>query len=136
MGGKPDSLIDGSNCEISNRLTLQRRPGLVAYGTASIPAPDFFFSWQQASLANFVSIVDPNFVTYPQANLQLIVDTATSDGTRAPGNIYNYSPTSAGVILNKALLSQQTSFFTVINTMYLGDGVDLKKLVGENMITQ
>ena len=136
LSGKPDALIDGSNCEISNKLTLQRRPGLVAYGTASIPAPDFFFSWQQASLANFVSIVDPNFVTYPQANLQLIVDTATSDGTHAPGNIYNYSPTSAGVILNKALLSQQTSFFTVINTMYLGDGVDLKKLVGANLLTQ
>lgn len=135
LGGKPDSLIDGSNCEINNKLTLQRRPGLVAYGTASIPAPDFFFSWQQATLANFVSLVDPNFSTYPSANLQLIVDTAT-DGTNAPGNIYNYSPTHAGIILNKATLSQQTSFLTVINTMYMGNGVDLKKMTGVNLLTQ
>ena len=56
LGGKPDALIAGSNVELSNRLTLQRRPGLLAYGP-SIPAPDFFFSWQQASLANFVATV-------------------------------------------------------------------------------
>lgn len=135
LGGKPDSLIDGSNCEISNELLLQRRPGLAAYGTASIPSPDFFTSWQQASLAGFVSIVDPNFVTYPSANLQLIIDTDT-DGTKAPGNIYNYSPTHAGIILNKAILSQQTSFFTVVNTLYMGNGVDLKKMVGVNLLTQ
>lgn len=135
LGGKPDALIDGSNVEISNKLTLQRRPGLAAYGTASIPSPDFFFSWQQASLAQFVSIVDPTFVTYPSANLQLIVDTDTN-GTTAPGNIYNYSPTFAGVILNKSLLSQQTSFSTVINTMYMGNGVDLKKMTGVNLLTQ
>ena len=136
LGGKPDSLIDGSNVEVSNKLTLQRRPGTVAYGISSIPAPDFFFSWQQASLANFVSIVDPNFSTYPQANLQLIVDTSTSNGTAAPGNIYNYSPTNAGIILNKSVLSLQSSFQTVINTMYIGNGVDLKKLVGVNLLTQ
>lgn len=136
LGGKPDSLIDGSNVELSNKLTLQRRPGLAPYGVSSIPAPDFFYNWHQASLANFVSLLDPSFQTYPQGNLQLIIDTSTNDGTHAPGNIYNYSPTSAGIILNKSLLSQQTSFFTVINTMYMGNGVDLKKLVGTNLLTQ
>ena len=134
LGGKPDALIAGSNCEINNKLTLQRRPGLVAYGTSNIPAPDFFYSWQQASLANFVSIVDPTQTTYPNANLQLIVDTATN-GTNAPGSIYNYSSTKAGIILNKSVLSQQTSFETVVNTMYLGDGVDLYKQVGANLLT-
>lgn len=135
LGGKTDSLIAGSNVEISNKLTLQRRPGLVAYGTSSIPSPDFFFNWQQATLSSFVSIVDPNLTTYPQSNLQLIIDTSTSDGTHAPGNIYNYSPTSAGVIVNKSLLSQQTSFTTVVNTMYMGDGLDLYKLVGVNLLS-
>lgn len=133
LGGKPDSLIAGSNVEISNKLTLQRRPGLVAYGASSIPSPDFFFKWQQAALASFVSIVDPNLTIYPQANLQLIIDTSTN-GSSAPGNIYNYSPTSAGIIVNKSLLSQQTSFTTVVNTMYMGDGVDLYKLVGANLL--
>lgn len=134
LGGKPDSLIDGSNCEISNKLTLQRRPGVSAWSTASIPAPDFFYSWQQAGLANFVSIVDPTYSTYPQGNLQLIVDTPTN-GTSAPGNIYNYSPTEAGILLNKSVLSEQTSFTTVVNTMYMGDTVDLYKLVGVNLLT-
>ena len=86
LGGKPDALIAGSNVEISNKLTLQRRPGLLQYGTSSIPTPDCFYSWQQATLSNFVSIVDPNFVTYPSANLQLIIDTATN-GTTAPGSL-------------------------------------------------
>lgn len=134
LGGKPDSLIGGSNCEINNKLTLQRRPGLVAYGTASIPSPDFFYSWQQSSLSNFIATVDSSQTTYPNANLQLIVDTATN-GTSAPGSIYNYSPTKAGIILNKSALSQQTSFQTVVNTLYMGDGVDLYKLVGTNLLS-
>lgn len=136
LGGKPDSLIAGSNVEISNKLLLQRRPGLVPYGSVSIPAPDFFFSWQQSTLANFIGTVDPNLVTYPSGNLQLIVDTALNINGGAPGSIYNYSPTSAGIILNKSNLSQQTSFSTVINTMYMGDGVDLYKMTGANLLTQ
>ena len=134
LGGKPDALIAGSNVELNNKLMLQRRPGLLAYGP-SIPAPDFFFSWQQATLSNFVATVDPNLLTYPQGNFQLIIDTATN-GTAAPGSLYNYSPTQAGILLNKAVLSQQTSLYTVVNTMYLGDGVDLYKVVGANLLTQ
>lgn len=133
LGGKPDALIAGSNVELSNALTLQRRPGLLAYGP-SIPSPDFFYSWQQATLANFVATVDPTFSIYPSGNLQLIVDTPTN-GTSAPGNIYNYSPTEAGIIVEKSPLSQQTSFQTVVNTMYMGNGVDLLKMTGANLLT-
>ena len=136
LGGKPDSLIAGSNVEISNKLLLQRRPGLVPYGTVSIPPPTFFFSWQQSTLANFVATVDPQLTTYPSANLQLIIDTGLTLNGSLSGSIYNYSPTYAGIILNKATLSQQTSFATVINTMYMGDGVDLYKTTGANLLTQ
>ena len=135
LGGKPDALLAGSNVELSNKLTLQRRPGLLTYGTDSVPPVKFFYQWQQATLANFVSIVDPSFTTYPEANLQLILDTATTDGTTVPGNIYNYSPTAAGILLHKAPLSQQTSFYTIVNTMYFGDGVDLYKMAGANLLT-
>ena len=134
LGGKPDALIAGSNIELNNKLMLQRRPGLLPYGP-SIPSPDFFFSWQQSTLSNFVATVDPTFSIYPSGNLQLITDTATN-GTTAPGNIYNYSPTYAGIIVEKSPLSQQTSFQTVINTMYMGDGVDLLKMTGANLLTQ
>ena len=127
LGGKPDALIAGSNVELSNRLTLTRRPGLVAYSTAAIPAPDFFFSWQQADTANFIAEVDPTGSIYPQGNLQLIIDTASS--------VYNYSPTYAGILFNKAPLSGQTSFNTVSSTMYMGDGVDLYKDTGANLLS-
>ena len=107
---------------------------MLQYGTVSIPPADFMYSYQQATTANFVSIVDPNFIIYPQANLQLIVDTATN-GTSAPGNIYNYSPNYAGIILNKSALSAQSSLYTVVNTMYIGDGVDLYKVTGTNLLS-
>ena len=132
LGGKPDALLSGSNCEINNALTLQRRPGLVAYGP-NIPAPDFFFNWEQSQTANFLSLVDPAYVTYPQGNLQLLVDTPTN-GTTVPGNIYNYSPTYAGVLLNKAVGSGQASFDTVVSTVYIADGVDLYKMPGVNLL--
>ena len=134
LGGKPDALIAGSNVELSNRLTLIRRPGLVQYGSVSIPAPDFFYDWQQAQTANFIGIVDPASIIYPQGNLQLIIDTPTN-GTTAPGNIYNYSPTYAGILLNKSAASGQTSFQTVVSTMYMGDGVDLYKDTGANLLS-
>lgn len=133
LGGKPDALISGSNCEINNALLLQRRPGLAQYGSVSIPAPDFFFDWQQSQTANFISIVDPASVTYARGNMELLIDTPTN-GTTAPGNIYTYSPTAAGIILNKAASSGQTSFDTVVSTVYMGDGVDLFKMPGKNLL--
>src|SRR5208282_350744 len=110
LGGKPDALIDGSNCEISNSLTLIRRPGTVAYGAASVPPPKFFYAWEQ--------VVPPN--------LTLMVDTASA--------VYNYSTTFAGNYLNKAALAGQTSFYGLVNTLYMGDGVDLYKIVGPNLL--
>lgn len=38
-GGRPDALIDGLNIELTNRLTLQRRPGLADFSTATYPTP-------------------------------------------------------------------------------------------------
>jgi hypothetical protein len=38
-GGRPDSLWMGSNIELTNRLTLQRRPGLIPFSTDLYPTP-------------------------------------------------------------------------------------------------
>lgn len=38
-GGRPDALLAGSNIELTNRLTLQRRPGLVPFSCATYPTP-------------------------------------------------------------------------------------------------
>jgi hypothetical protein len=46
-GGRPDSLWMGSNIELTNRMTLQRRPGLSPFSTATYPsAPDRAFSFE------------------------------------------------------------------------------------------
>ena len=46
-GGRPDALLDGRNVELTNRLTLQRRPGLTPFSCATYPtAPLTYFSFQ------------------------------------------------------------------------------------------
>lgn len=45
-GGRPDALIDGRNIELSNNLTLKRRPGLTDFSTAVYPtAPNVGFAF-------------------------------------------------------------------------------------------
>src|SRR5690348_1733880 len=110
LGGKPDALIAGSNCEISNSLTLQRRYGLSNFGPA-IPAPLAFYPWRK---------------TIP-ASIQTIVDTVDA--------VYNYSSTAAGILFFKSPGAGQTNFWGVVNTLYCGNGVDLFKVVGPNLLT-
>ena len=123
MGGKPDALIAGSNVEISNKLTLQRRPGLIPYGVSNVPEPTNFFDWELATTSDII----------------LVVDTETPGGDNSAGMngaVFNYSPTSSGIYFNKANLSKQTNFISVANTMYMGDGVDLLKVIGPNLLRQ
>lgn len=123
LGGKPDALIAGTNVEISNDLVLQRRPGTIAYGTANIPAPTNFFDWELATTTD----------------INLVIDTETSGGDNhagANGAVFRYSPTASGIYFNKALESKQTNFLSVANTMYMGDGVDLLKVIGPNLLRQ
>src|SRR6266436_10045456 len=65
-GGRPDALLTGRNIELTNRLTLQRRPGMVPFansgGGAVYPTPpDRAFSFQVAD-----------------GTIQVIIDTGTS----------------------------------------------------------
>lgn len=122
LGGKPDALIDGANCEITNRLTLQRRPGLVAFGP-SIASPQAFYEYRQAvqAIPN-----EENLTGGATSNIQIVVDTAST--------FENYSATDAGIYFNKATLAQQTKVYNLVNTLYLGDGVDLYKIPGPNLL--
>ncbi len=47
-GGRPDALLTGRNVELTNRLTLQRRPGMSQFGGGSLysTAPNRAFSFQ------------------------------------------------------------------------------------------
>lgn len=122
MGGKPDALIDGANCEITNKLTLQRRPGLVAFGP-SIEPPLAFYEYRKA-----VQAVpgEAKLTGGATSNLQIVIDTESK--------LYNYSPTYAGLYLDKSVVADQTKVYNLVNTLYLGDGVDLYKIPGPNLL--
>lgn len=46
-GGRSDALLDGANIELTNRLTLARRPGLTPFSSAIYPtAPNTAFSFE------------------------------------------------------------------------------------------
>lgn len=111
LGGKPDALIAGSNCEISNSLTLQRRYGQSNFGPA-VPSPLAFFGWKQTT----------------PPNTQVILDTAAA--------VYNYSSSAAGLLFYKSPGAGQTNFWGVNNTLYCGNGLDLYKIVGPNLLRQ
>jgi hypothetical protein len=121
LGGKPDALIAGTNVEISNRLTLQRRPGLLPYGISNVPSQINYFDWQLATTGDII----------------LVLDTQTGGGDNNVGQyggVLRYSPTSSGIYINKSNLSKQTNFISVADTMYFGDGVDLFKVIGPNLL--
>lgn len=103
-GGRPDALNAGTNVELSNRLTLVRRPGLSAFSAATYPeAPDYFYSFQKASGAIDV-IVDTSAHIY----------TDNQDGTKT-------------LILTKGAGAAQSQFQGVGSTLYIGNGADLQK---------
>ena len=98
--GGTDALIGGVNIELSPRLTLCRRPGNLAYSTATIAtSPDTFYPFRL-----FGSTIDT------------IVDTAT--------NIYTLNPTTATSIFTKAISAGQANFLGIGQTLYFGDGVE------------
>ena len=93
-GGRPDSLWMGSNIELTNRLTLQRRPGLSPFSTVTYPtAPDSSFSFE---LTN--------------GTIQVIIDTTTT------GNIALSSVSaSAGVLVLSSVAAASAG-----STVYTG----------------
>lgn len=104
-GGRPDALLDGLNIELSSAGILQRRPGFVAYSTATLPNPaQAFYSWR--NLAGSLFLV-----------------ASCSDG------VYSLSPTAASKIFSKTGAAQ-ANFLSVGNWCYFGDGTDLGKWNG------
>ena len=61
-GNRPDTLIDGLNCELSNNMSMTRRAGFSKYSTANFgptEVADQFSSWIDAS-GNYHVITDTN----------------------------------------------------------------------------
>lgn len=77
-GGRPDALWMGKNVELTNRLTLQRRPGLNTFSTAVYPtAPNICYSFQLSD-GTIRVIVDTGSTGFLNVTS---VDTASGDAT-------------------------------------------------------
>lgn len=107
FGGRPEALLDGANIELTNRLTLARRPGVSKFSTATLAEPpDYFYSFNQ-------------FLPDGSTNILLMADTAS--------HVYNFSTSAATSIFSKSANAGQTSFQEVGSFLYFGDGVETKK---------
>ena len=76
-GGRPDALWAGKNIELTNRLTLQRRPGSTSFSTATYPTPPTSAFSFQLSDSTIRVIVD----TQSTGSLALSAVGNTSGGT-------------------------------------------------------
>lgn len=102
LGGS-DALLSGQNVELSPRLTLCRRPGNIAYSTATFPTPPLTFY----PFRLFGATSTP---------IDVIVDTAST--------IYTLTPTSKTAIFTKSAGAGQANFLGIAQTLYFGDGVE------------
>lgn len=112
-----DAIIDGSNVELSNKLTIQRRPGLGIYNNANFQPLDSFYAFRR-NVAGVESI-------------QVIAD---ASGPVTHSYIYNATgPSGSSIILTKAGTSQ-AYFQDVGNVLYISDADgDLKQWDGTTM---
>ena len=107
-GGYVDALIDGGNMEVSNALTLIRRPGMTPYSNQNIPeAPNWFYDWRKLD-----------------TTISVVVDT--------PLKTYILTPTTIQTIFTKSAGAGQGYYQGIGNVLYYGDGVDLQKFDGTN----
>jgi hypothetical protein len=105
---RQDSIIDGQNVEVTSRLTLARRPGHSVYNTQTFPAIDRFYGFRRFS------------PTVEQ--ILVMADTA--------GAVYDATgPNIKNAIWQKSAGASRTTFQSVGNTLYFGNGVDQKKWV-------
>src|SRR5271166_859067 len=104
-----DSLVLCSNMEISNRLTLRRRPGYIQYNT-TFPVP---------------GTVQKFYTFQPQGNLYPIIDSTAGVFQVNPGNV-------AGTTLTTKTQGAQSSFKYIGNYLYIGNQ-EFEKKVDQNL---
>lgn len=106
-GANNDCLIDGLNTEVSNRLTLIRRPGTSVYNNQDFPPVFSFYSFRL-------------FSTDDEA-IKVIIDTISIiyDGT---------GPDTKQVIYTKSF-PNPARFQSIGNVLYFGDGDVQKKWI-------
>lgn len=103
-----ESMLDGSNVEITPRLTPARRAGSSVYNSQTFSAINDFYAFRTFNTTTFAE------------GIRVIADTAT-DVFDATG------PSTKTSLLTKATGAAQTSFQSLGNTLYMADGIDQKK---------
>jgi hypothetical protein len=107
-GSRFDTMIDGINREITQRLTDKRAPGSVVFNSNSFPAIDSFYSWK-----------------YIQNSAEIVRTIA--DGS--DGAIYDATPGQKTSLFTKAITAGPARFLGVNTTLYFGDGTQTKKIL-------
>lgn len=107
-GARNDAFIDGSNIEISPRLSIIRRPGNSVYNSQDFNSIDSFYEFRL-------------FNTNTE-QIKVMVDTAAAlyDGT---------GPSTKALVWTKSAGAGQTYMQYVANILYFGNGVDQKKWI-------
>lgn len=106
QAGRFDSMWDGINVEISSKLTLIKRPGSSVFNSQHFPPARRFYEFR--TLVDGVDIIHTMMDSAPY--------------------VYDASgPATKKLIWTKSAGSGKTSFLSVGNTLYFGNGVDQKK---------
>ena len=112
-----DRLIDGSNVEVSTRLTLIRRPGSSVYNSQLFPPINRFYEWRGFSGAN------------ETIRIMASVDNPAT-GQPGGGTVRDVTgPSTNLTVQNKSASAGRTSFVSVGNHLYWGDGAETGMLV-------
>lgn len=102
-GGRPEALIRGVNIELTNALTLTRRPGTTPYSLQSVnEAISSFYSFKSFTTLN--------------ETIQVMMDGLTQ--------IYTLTPAAVTSMYTKSIGAGQASLFGINNTLFIGDGID------------
>lgn len=107
-GSRFDSILDGINREITQRMTDQRSPGSVVFNTNTFPAINSFAAWK------FIQNQVEQFRTL-------------ADG--ADGNVYDATPGQKTTLYAKNAGAGRTRFLGVNTTMFTGDGNKARKIL-------
>lgn len=104
-GAAGDALIAGLNCEITNRLTLARRPGNPIFDDNSYDAVDSYYSFHLSNTAI--------------EQINVMIDEADS--------LFSLFNGVKSLVWSKSAGAGQSFFQQVGNTLFFGNGIDNKK---------
>lgn len=105
-----DRLIDGNDCEISPRLTLIRRPGHTVYNPGPFPPINRFYEFRGFTAKDEV--------------IHLLADCDAGTGSASPTVREVTQPSTNTILWTKNPAAGRTSFVSVGNVLYAGDGYD------------